>query len=80
MKEFELSEDHEFIDGVGIDVVPEDKEEDLYLQRDQIVDSIKTKIEEHLRNNRLIEVYLNLEFRADNDVSNFISITYHPQS
>jgi len=79
MKEFELSEDHEFIEGVGQDIAPDDKEEDLYLKRDQIIDSIKAKVEEHLRNNRLIEVYVNLEFRTDDDVSNFVSITYHPQ-
>lgn len=79
MKEFELSEDHEFFEPIGRDTIPEDKDEDIYLKRDQIMESIKARIEEHLNNNRLVEIYINLEFNADNDVSNFINLTYHPQ-
>jgi hypothetical protein len=80
MKEFELSEDHEFFEPVGQDVLPEDSEDNIHLRRDQIMESIKNRIEEHLKNNRLVEIYLALEFSADNNVSNYINITYYPES
>jgi hypothetical protein len=79
VKDFELSEDHEFFDPLGTATIPEDSEELIHLHRDQIMDSIKARIEEHLKNTRLVEIYFNLEFRADSDVSNFVNITYIPE-
>lgn len=79
MKEFELSEDHEFFDPVGQDVVPEDSEEQIYLQRDQIMDNLRPRLEEYLKNNRLVEIYINIEFAAPNDVSNFVNLVYTPR-
>jgi hypothetical protein len=76
MKEFEISEDDEFFEPVGQSVVPEDEDIMLYLQRDQIIKDIATRIADYIQSNRLIEVYLNLEFRTNEDHSNYINITY----
>jgi hypothetical protein len=76
MKEFEISEDDEFFEPVGQSVVPEDEDIMLYLQRDQIIKDIATRIADYIQSNRLIEVYLNLAFRTNEDHSNYINITY----
>jgi hypothetical protein len=77
MKEFEIQEDHEFFEQpIGEAVMPDDRDIDVYVGRDKILESSKNFITQYVNNTRLVSVTVTCEF-TDGSENNYVSIEHH---